>query len=110
MDTIKNKLNTIPDWKEMAHTIGYKGIVQNIPYILFCTCLGLVFITLNHYAENTIRKLNQKSTELKEIRWQYIDQKSQLMFLTKESEIIKKASLQGLEVLTQQPIKIEQTP
>jgi hypothetical protein len=90
----------------MLQTVGYAGIVRNIPFIFYCAGLALIYITLNHYAENTIRKINETSKQMKELRWKYIDTKSQMMFLTKESELAKKATEQGLEVLKTPPQKI----
>ncbi len=99
-------MHQIPDWKQMFHAVGYKGIVKNLPFILYCTGLGLVYITMNHLAENTIRRINETAKELKEYRWRYVDEKSQLMFLTKESELAKGAALLGLEKTKVPPHKI----
>jgi len=62
---------------------------------------------MNHYAENTIRRLNETANQLKEDRWRYIDEKSQFMFLTKESELEKGATELGLEKTKVPPFKIE---
>ncbi|MBL7766030.1 MAG: hypothetical protein JNJ58_08060 [Chitinophagaceae bacterium] len=102
----KSILRKIPDWKQMLHTVGTRGIVANISFILYCAFLGLVYITLNHQAENTIRRINSTAKQLKEYRWKYIDQKSKLMFLTKESELEKGAISLGLEKTKVPPHKI----
>jgi hypothetical protein len=105
LDT-KNLLSNIPDWKQMLNLVGRKGIVQNIPFILYCTALGLIYITINHYAENTIRNLNKTAKDLKEDRWKYIDEKSQLMRITKESELAVRAASIGLDITRVPPNKI----
>ncbi len=91
----------------MLHLAGNKGIVHNIPFILYCSGLSLVYITMNHYAENTIRKINETARELKEDRWRYIDEKSQFMFLTKESQLELRAAALGLEKTKVPPFKIQ---
>lgn len=90
----------------MLHTAGNKGIVRNLPFILYCTGLGLIYITINHKAENTIRDLNLKTIELKECRWQHIDVRSQLMKLTKESNMAIKATGLGLNEMKVPPHRI----
>lgn len=96
----------IPNWRSLLHTAGYKGIVHNVPFLLYCSALGIVHITMNHYAENTIRRLNETAQDLKEKRWQYIDEKSQFMFLTKESQLQTGAQQLGLEKTKVPPYKI----
>lgn len=96
MTKLKDYIQQIPDWKLLLNTAGNKGIVQNIPFILYCTALCLVYITMNHLAENTIRRLNETAKELKEDRWKYIDERSQLMRMTKESALVDSALVMGL--------------
>ena len=91
----------------MLQLAGNKGIVHNIPFILYCAALGLVYITMNHYAENTIRRINESARELKEDNWRYMDEKSQFMFLTKESQLEIRATTLGLEKTKVPPFKIE---
>jgi len=103
-------LKNLPNWKTMLLLAGNKGIVHNIPFILYCSALSLVYITMNHYAENAIRSINQTARELKEDRWRYIDEKSQFMFLTKESQLEIGASALGLEKTKVPPYKIQILP
>ena len=108
MSLLQNALlKKIPNWKTLLQLAGNKGIVHNIPFILYCSSLGLVYITMNHYAENTIRRINETACILKEDRWKYIDEKSQFMFLTKESQLEIKATALGLHKTTLPPYKIQ---
>ncbi|MBL7774189.1 MAG: hypothetical protein JNM95_15105 [Chitinophagaceae bacterium] len=106
MNKLKNYIEQIPDWKQLLHQAGTKGIVQNLPFILYCTALGLVYITMNHMAENTIRKINQTAVQLKEYRWRHVDERSQLMRMTKESELADRALDMGLQKTKVPPHKI----
>lgn len=99
------KIN-IPDWKLILNKVGQKGIVSNIPLILYIAFLALVYITINHHAENTIRDINKTAKELKELRWRYVDEKTQIMFLTKESQLEQNASSLGLKKTLVPPYKI----
>lgn len=97
---------TIPDWKLILNNVGQKGIVRNIPLILYIALLSLVYIAINHYAENTIRDINKTAKELKELRWRYVDEKTQIMFLTKESQLEQRAGTLGLKKTKVPPYKI----
>jgi Bacteriodetes cell division protein (FtsL-like) len=99
------KIN-IPDWKLILNKVGQKGIVSNIPLILYVSFLALVYITINHHAENTIRDINRTAKELKELRWRYVDEKTQIMSLTKESNLQQSASVLGLKKTLVPPYKI----
>lgn len=99
------KIN-IPDWKLILNKVGQKGIVSNIPLILYVSFLALVYITINHHAENTIRDINRTARELKELRWRYVDEKTQIMSMTKESNLQQSASALGLKRTLVPPYKI----
>lgn len=88
------------------HFIGNKGIVNNILFIIYCVVLALLYITLIHNSENRMRRLNEYSKKIKELSWQYKDERSKLMYITKESELLKSASELGLEVNLITPKKI----
>ena len=97
----------VNNWQEALNAIGNKGIVKNIPFIMYCVILALVYITIIHKSENRMRDLNDYSKKIKELSWQYKDERSKLMFLTKESELVKSASTLGLNVNLITPQKIE---
>ena len=99
-------LQRIPDWKQLLHLVGKRGIAGNIPFILYCAMLGIIYIMLNHFAENTIRDINRTARDMRELRWRYIDEKTQIMFLTKESQLEKSAVLLGLHKTKVPPQKI----
>jgi hypothetical protein len=105
-----NKTRNISKWQKRLEDLGMKGLVKNIPLIVVVMLFFILNIFIVHYTENTIRDLNRKSTQLKQLRWHYIDQKSKLMFMTKESELAKHAAQQGLDVLSSPPSKIEVNP
>jgi hypothetical protein len=108
-DNIRSLTQRIPDWKQLLNTVGNKGIASNIPFILYCAFLSIIYITMNHFAENTIREINRTAKDLKEYRWKYVDEKTQIMFLTKESQLEKGAVLMGLEKTQVPPYKIQVT-
>ncbi len=81
--------------------------VKYLPKIVFVMVLGLIYISNTHYAEMTVRKINNIQIEVEDVRADYTTLKSDLMFASKQSEVAKKVkSLNITESLTP-PFKIE---
>jgi hypothetical protein len=92
--------------KEWRLRINYQALVHNMPFILFLSGLALIYIANSHLAEKKIRRLNKLSTEIKELKWEYLNVKSELMFRSKMSEVNKAVEPLGLKVLNNPPQKI----
>ncbi len=92
--------------REWRLRINYRVLVQNMPYILFLSVLALIYIANSHLAEKKIRRINQLSKEIKELKWEYINVKSELMFRSKMSEVSKSVEPLGLKTLSSPPQKI----
>lgn len=94
-------------WKDLVERISYQGIVRNMPYLMFVTLLCILYITNNNRAISLTRSINDKSKELKELRWRYMDIQSRLMFQTSETQLIPKAALLGLKPLDKPAFEIK---
>ena len=95
------------DWKALVSKISYKGIVNNVPFLAFIVLLCVFYITNNQRSIETQRVLNKKNEELKELRWKYMDIKSQLMNAGMETEIIRNAAAIGLKPMMLPAYRIE---
>jgi len=87
------------DWKALVSKLSYKAIVTNIPYLAFVSLLCVLYISNNHRAVAMQREINTEKKQLKELRWKYMDIKSQLLYTKMESEVIIKAANLGLKPL-----------
>ena len=85
------------DWQALVDRVSHKGIVYNIPYLAFLVLLCVIYITNNQRTIETPRVLNAKAEDLKELRWKYMDIKSQLMTAGMETEVIRNAASLGLK-------------
>jgi hypothetical protein len=83
-----------------------KGVVKLLPFILYLTFLALLYIANTYYAEKKVREIADIRMEMKELRYEYITTKSELMFNTKQTEIAKHLANTGIEESTQPPHKI----
>ena len=85
------------DWKALVDKVSYRAIVNNIPYIAFLALLCVLYINNNQRAIEMQRELNAQNKILKELRWKYMDIKSQLVNARMETEVIRNASKIGLK-------------
>ena len=92
--------------REWRLRINYRALVTNMPFIFFLSALALVYIANSHLAEKKIRRINKLGREIKELRWEYLNVKSELMFRSKMSEVSKAVEPLGLKVLNNPPQKI----
>ena len=82
-------------------------VTKNLPFVAFLAFLALVYISNRHLAERTVRKIDRLGKEVKELSWDYKSLSAELMKLTTQSEIAKRADTLGLKERTEPPIKLE---
>ena len=85
------------DWRSLVEKVSYKAIVNNIPFLAFIVVLCVLYISNSHRALEMQRELNAQHKILKELRWKYMDTKSQLMYVKTETQVIKNAENIGLK-------------
>jgi hypothetical protein len=88
-------------WKRW---LNYQSLVRQVPFFLFLATLAVVYIYNGHYADKTIRNINRTAREVKELQWEYKTVKSQVMFQSKQSELVKAVEPLGLKELTEAPV------
>lgn len=79
---------------------------HQLPKIGFVMFLLLFYIGNTHYAEKTVRRINQIQTEVEDLRADYTTMKADLMYASKQSEVARKVSTFGLEESLEPPHKI----
>jgi hypothetical protein len=92
---------TSAGWKKW---LNYQSIVKQVPFFLFLAILAVLYIYNGHYADNTIRKINRTSKEVKELQYEYITIKGEVIFRSKQSELIKAVEPLGLKELSITPV------
>jgi hypothetical protein len=84
-----------------------KNLMNNLPLLFFVAALGIMHVANNHYLENKVRRINKLEAEIKELRWNYMTAKSNLMLKSKQSEVAEMVEHIGLKELTAPPFIIE---
>jgi hypothetical protein len=91
----------VSGWKRW---LNYQSLVQQVPFFLFLAALAVIYIYNGHYADKTIRSINRTAKEVKELQWEYKTVKSEVMFQSKQSELVKAVEPLGLKELTEAPV------
>jgi len=85
------------------------SFTKQLPFIFFLAVLGVLYIGNRFKAEKIIQQNMHLQKEIKELRAQSITTAAELMYMRKQSEVIKLLRNRGLELeeSTEPPIKIE---
>ena len=106
-DDIQQEAKTesiIPNWKRL---LNYQSIVRQIPFFFFLTALAVLYIYNGHYADKTIRNINKTTKEVKELQYEYKTVKSEVMFRSQQSELVKAVEPLGLKEITTTPVMLK---
>jgi hypothetical protein len=104
----ERKINT-PHKRQRRNLMYNKWLVKNIPFYFFISAIAIVYIANGHYADKTMRKINQTEKNLKEMEYQFKTVKQQVIFRSKESELAKAVEPLGLKPLVVPPLRIVDT-
>ncbi len=91
------------DWKRM---MNHKWIVKNIPFFLFLAVLAVLYIYNGHYADKLARRTSNTEKHIKELEYEYKTIKSEVIFRSKASELVKAVEPLGLKELTAPPVTL----
>jgi hypothetical protein len=81
-------------------------VLGNLPFLVFLAILAMFYIGNTYYSEKTFKAIEKTKNELKELRFQYITVKSDLLFYSKQTEIAKRLGSGGLKGTVKPPYKI----
>ena len=84
------------------------AVVQQLPFVLFLVALGIFYISNRYRSERVYRDMVSLEKELKDLRFEAITTTSDLMYMSKQSEVVKRVKREGLDLIesTEPPIKI----
>ena len=92
------------DWRKV---FNYTWIVKNIPFFLFLSALAVLYIYNGHHADKLIRKISTTEKNIKELEYEYKAIKSEVIFRSKASELVKAVEPLGLKELTKPPVLLQ---
>jgi hypothetical protein len=89
------------EWKKL---LSHKWVVKNIPFFLFLSVLAVLYIYNGHTADKLARKMSATEKNIKELEYEYKTIKSEVIFRSKASELVKAVEPLGLKELTRPPV------
>jgi hypothetical protein len=92
-------------WKRW---LNYQSVVRQVPFFLFLTALAVVYIYNGHMADKTVRNITKTTKEVRELQHEYKTVKSEVMFRSKQSELVKAVEPLGLKELTASPVVLKE--
>ncbi len=99
--TVKNVKGLRFHWKRM---LNYQSIVRQAPFFLFLAVLAVVYIYNGHNADKLSREIIKTAKELKELQYEYKTVKGEVLFRSKQSELVNAVEPLGLKELIESPI------
>jgi cell division protein FtsL len=91
------------EWKKL---LSHKWVVQNIPFFLFLAVLAVLYIYNGHHADKLTRKISATEKHIKELEYEFKTIKSEVIFRSKASELVKAVEPLGLRELTTAPVML----
>lgn len=107
MAVINNKEKKNSPLKTIGGMLNYKWIVNNIGFFLFLAALAVLYIANGHMADNRIRKISETARQLQDLQYEYKTLKSEVMFKSRESEMVKASIPLGLMMDSISPYRIK---
>ena len=90
--------------KEWRRFFTYRWIVKNIPFFLFLCLLAVFYIYNGHLADKLIRKIDKSEKNIKELEYQYKSIRSEVIYRSKASELVKAVEPMGLKESVKPPL------
>ena len=87
--------------------LNHKWMVQNIPFFLFLAFLAVIYIYNGHYTDKITRKITATEKHIKELEYEYKTIKSEVIFRSKLSELVRAVEPLGLKELTAPPLILD---
>ncbi|RYY96849.1 MAG: hypothetical protein EOO11_12440 [Chitinophagaceae bacterium] len=84
--------------------LNYASVVKQMPFFLFLAALAVVYIYNGHLADKLNRDIARTERELKELEYEYKTVKGQVLFQSKQSELVKAVAPLGLKEISAAPV------
>ncbi len=77
--------------------LAQSWIIRQMNYLLFLAAIAVVYIANNYYTEDIARNIDRINRSIKELHYEYIQSKSDVMHQSKQSELARKLQSVGLK-------------
>lgn len=81
--------------------------IKNWRFIVFCTILAIIMIASSHSAERKVHEIAKLNNEVRALRSEFVERRSDLMKIKMESTITEKMAGKGIGPSNVPPNKIK---
>lgn len=86
--------------------LARENVLRNMPFILFCAAMMILYIAYGHTSERIVRDLEKATGDLKEKRAEYISVRAELEKQEQQSQVAARISALGLKESRELPARI----
>ncbi|MBK9291352.1 MAG: hypothetical protein IPM52_06980 [Bacteroidetes bacterium] len=69
---------------------------EQTKFLLFLALIGFYYIANSYYIEKLAREIDKLNREMKELHFEYVSVKSQVMFESRQTELVRKLKKTGI--------------
>ncbi len=93
--------------KETSYFFNREDASKWLPFTFFTFVIIVLYISIQQYAERTVRNTEKLTREIKELRSEYLSTKAELMKQSMQTDIAKKLEAGGLKELRTPAMKLK---
>ena len=83
-----------------------KKVTKQLPFILSLSLIAMCYIANNYNSQKKAIEINRTLKEIEGLRYEYISTKANLMYISKQSEIVKRLGTSEIKEAIVPPDKI----
>lgn len=88
--------------------INEKMFFKNLPFVLFLSVLGFLYITNTYLLEETVREMEDLKNKINDQNNEFVVTKTQVSLKGQRNEVVHKVEKIGLKESKQPPFQLEQ--
>ena len=85
-----------------------KVFFKNLPFVIFLTLIGVLYITNSYYLEETIREIETIKNKINDQNNEFVITKTQVSIKGQRNEVVNKVLSLGLEESKNPPFQMQQ--
>jgi cell division protein FtsL len=79
---------------------------KNLPFVVFLTSLGFLYITNSYYLEQTVREMESVKNEINDQNNEFVITKTQVSIMGQRNEVVEKVGKIGLKESKKPPFQL----
>lgn len=105
----KNRIKDFKDKLDWKRILDYQKLVKNIPFIIFLGLIAILYIYNGHLADKLNVRAAKLEKKLKSLEYEHKSIKSEVIFYSKVSEMIRAVEPLGLKECKEKPVALYDT-